>query len=73
MPKPKPIAQILEVMIADLSATGMDRTAIADATRLSRVTIWRMAIGEARQPDYRTVCRIGDLYEQKVGPSPLRG
>ncbi|UGY08536.1 hypothetical protein [Phyllobacterium pellucidum] len=51
MPKPEPIAQILEVMIADLSATGMDRTAIADATRLSRVTIWRMAIGEARQPD----------------------
>lgn len=50
----------------------MTRSQVANDCRLSRAAVWRMAVGEAREPSFQTVRSVERLYEVKVGPSPLR-
>jgi predicted transcriptional regulator len=65
-------AQRFASLIAGLEASGISRSEIANQCGLSRANVWRIAVGEARKPNYSTIRRIEHLYEQKVGPSPLR-
>jgi transcriptional regulator with XRE-family HTH domain len=54
-------------LIAGLQTEGqMSRTAIAEATGLSRSTIWRIANGEARRPSHEAVEKVTSLHERKL-------
>ena len=53
-------------IIAGLEATGLSRTEIAREAHLSRMTVWRLAEGEAREPSFRVVSSIERVYEQRV-------
>jgi len=56
----------LAAIIAGLEATGMSRTEIATEAKLSRNTVWRMAQGEVRDPNYSTVMRIKNLSDRRT-------
>lgn len=56
-------------MIAGLEASGMTRTEIATEARVSRMSVWRYAEGEAKDPKYATVQRITALcFSRGVKP-----
>jgi transcriptional regulator with XRE-family HTH domain len=50
-----------DTLIAGLEDQGISRTEIAQATGLSRDTIWRLATGTARQPYFQTIDRLQDF------------
>lgn len=65
---PNPGAE-LELMINGLKAAGLTRREIVKQTGLSRMTIWRAGIGEARAPSHETFVRLDKLC-RKVGVAP---
>jgi transcriptional regulator with XRE-family HTH domain len=57
-------AEQFEALIAGLEGQGISRTEIAQATGLSRDTIWRLASGISRQPSHETVERLHRFAEK---------
>ncbi|WP_331372405.1 XRE family transcriptional regulator [Sinorhizobium chiapasense] len=57
--------EMVEAMIAGLQASGMRPSAIAREAQLSRMTIWRLTVGEGRRPSHDTVRRLERLYEAR--------
>ena len=50
-------------MIAGLETSGgMSRSEIAECTRLSKPTLWRLATGSQRKPTYSSVVKIERLH-----------
>jgi len=47
-----------EGLVAALESQGMTRTEIAEQSGLSRATVWRVAVGDARRPSHETVERL---------------
>lgn len=45
-------------MIAGLESVGLTRTQIAEGSGISRMTVWRLAEGEARRPSFETIERL---------------
>ncbi|WP_026618571.1 transcriptional regulator with XRE-family HTH domain [Ensifer sp. WSM1721] len=64
MPR-EPSTAIAETMIARLKASGLTPSMIARESGISRMTVWRIANGDARQPSYDTVHRIERVYEAR--------
>jgi transcriptional regulator with XRE-family HTH domain len=60
-----------EALIAGLECHGISRTEIAQRTGLSRDTVWRLATGTVRYPNYETADRLRDLAE-KTFLNPVR-
>jgi transcriptional regulator with XRE-family HTH domain len=56
-----------QAMIAGLESAGLSRAEIARRAGLSRMTVWRLAEGEGREPLYRTVRAI-EAVQQKFCP-----
>lgn len=54
-------------IIAGLEAQGISQTEIARETGLSRMTIWRLTVGETPRPSYDTVQRL-KTFQQRVTP-----
>ena len=63
--------QPFDALIAGLEHQGISRTEIAQATGLSRDTIWRLATGMARQPYYDTIDRLQD-FARRNGSDAVR-
>jgi transcriptional regulator with XRE-family HTH domain len=59
-----------EALIAGLESRGYSRSEIAHGARLSRTTVWRLAVGEARQPSYATITRLKAFATEKIGAVP---
>jgi DNA-binding NarL/FixJ family response regulator len=63
----EPIATRLQQQVAALRASGMSATAIAEAIKTSRKTVWRYAAGLAQEPQYRNAVRLEALYAKRLG------
>ena len=61
--KPDAFAALIAGLETDAQ---MSRTAIAEATGLSRSTIWRIAVGEARRPSHEAVEKVTALHQRAV-------
>lgn len=61
-----------DALIAGLEDLGISRTEIAQATGLSRDTIWRLATGSARQPYFETIDRLQDFARKSGNFGPVR-
>lgn len=61
-------------LIAGLESKGQTRSAIARAAGISRVTVWRIATGQARAPAYDTIQRLKRLDARTVdrAVSPMK-
>lgn len=59
-------ADIFASMIAGIERQGIPRPEIVRLTGLSKNTVWRLASGEARYPNYDTIQRITAL-ERSIG------
>lgn len=53
--------------IAAIGSAGLNHSAIARETGLSRTTVWRMANRVAVEPRHSTVVRVEDLRTRVVG------
>lgn len=59
-------------MICGLEAGGLSRTEIAREAKVSRMTVWRLAEGVAREPSYHTIERInGVAVRHRIAVPPL--
>lgn len=48
-------------MIEGLEAKGLTRSEIARAASISRTTVFRLAVGDARLPSFETISRLQAL------------
>jgi transcriptional regulator with XRE-family HTH domain len=54
-------------LIAGLESQGFNRSEIARAAGISRKTVWRIASGQAREPDFNTIQRLRRFEEKNLG------
>ncbi|MCA1444700.1 XRE family transcriptional regulator [Ensifer sp. IC4062] len=59
-------ADTIEAMIAGLQASGMRPSAIAREAQLSRMTVWRISVGEVSRPSHDTFARVQRVYLSRV-------
>jgi len=56
-------------LVAALEASGHSRSEIARAAGISRKTVWRIATGQSREPDFNTITRLRRLdFSPAVAP-----
>lgn len=58
-------------MIAGLESSGMTRTEIARKAGVSRMTVWRLAVGEGRSPLYETIHALENLSKNLARVNPV--
>jgi hypothetical protein len=58
-------ADEFSALIAGLESQGMTKTVIARETGLSRMTVWRLAVGECSRPSYDTITRL-KAFERRL-------
>lgn len=58
-------------MIEGLREAGLSTADITQQTRLSRMTVWRIEAGAARQPSFETVAKIDRVYQRITGHSGI--
>lgn len=68
----EPSSADFESMVEGLKSTGMSYGAISKQSGVSRTTVWRIAVGEARQPSYDTWRKIERVWTSNGKPLPNR-
>lgn len=53
-------------MIAGLESLGFSRTEIARGAQVSRTTVFRLAVGDARLPSFQTIERLQQFEQRAV-------
>lgn len=59
-----------QALITGLESAGLTRSEIAQRAGISRMTVWRLAVGDGRQPAYQTVKALETLRETLAKPTP---
>jgi hypothetical protein len=57
-------------MIRGIESLGITRTEIARGAQVSRTTVFRLAVGDARQPSFETISRI-KAFEERIAPASV--
>ncbi|KQV11320.1 hypothetical protein ASC97_15470 [Rhizobium sp. Root1203] len=60
--------ELFQAMIVGLESAGLTRSEIAQRAGISRMTVWRLAVGDGRQPAYQTIQRIEALKAKVSRP-----
>lgn len=59
-------------IIAGLESQGISRSDIAKGAGISRATVWRLAVGDARLPSYQTITRLKNFERQSCAVSDMK-